>query len=33
MSETRADTAIIQEIVIKAPAEPIFAALTDLRSA
>jgi len=29
MSETRADTAIIQEIMIKAPAERIFAALTD----
>jgi uncharacterized protein YndB with AHSA1/START domain len=29
MNETRADSAIIQEIVIKAPAERIFAALTD----
>ena len=29
MNETRADSAIIQEIAIKAPAERIFAALTD----
>jgi uncharacterized protein YndB with AHSA1/START domain len=29
MSEIRADNTIIQEIVIKAPAERIFAALTD----